>query len=285
MLQTLKRLVIGRPIATVDEGHQRLPKKVALPVFASDALSSTAYATDEILHVLLIGAGIGAAAWSKLVPIAVIVAVLLVIVITSYRQTIFAYPLGGGSYMVSKDNLGTIPSLVAASSLLVDYILTVAVSVAGGVLAMRSAFDFDQKWTVPICLLCVLLMTLANLRGLKESGALFAPPTYLYVLSLMTLIVVGLWRVFVTKSLDEIDPASVSEEAVELSKGTQALSIMMFLKAFSSGAVALSGVEAISDGVQAFKKPESKNAASTIVVMGAILGTCFLGVSILASHL
>ena len=285
MLQTLKRLVIGRPIATVDEGHQRLPKKVALPVFASDALSSTAYATDEILHVLLIGAGIGAAAWSKLVPIAVIVAVLLVIVITSYRQTIFAYPLGGGSYMVSKDNLGTIPSLVAASSLLVDYILTVAVSVAGGVLAMRSAFDFDQKWTVPICLLCVLLMTLANLRGLKESGAVFAPPTYLYVLSLMTLIVVGLWRVFVTKSLDEIDPASVSEEAVELSKGTQALSIMMFLKAFSSGAVALSGVEAISDGVQAFKKPESKNAASTIVIMGTILGTCFLGVSILASHL
>lgn len=285
MFQSLKRLIIGRPIATADEGHQRLPKKVALPVFASDALSSTAYATDEILHVLLIVAGVGAAAFSKLVPIAVVVAILLVIVITSYRQTIHAYPGGGGSYMVSKDNLGTIPSLVAASSLLVDYILTVAVSVAGGVLAIRSAFGFDNKWTVPICLLCILGMTLMNLRGLKESGALFAPPTYIYIVSLLTLITVGLLRVFVFKNIDEIDPATVSEEAKELAEGTKSLSIMLFLKAFSSGAVALSGVEAISDGVQAFKKPEAKNAAATIVIMGGILGTCFLGVSILASHL
>lgn len=285
MFQSLKRLIIGRPIATADEGHQRLPKKVALPVFASDALSSTAYATDEILHVLLIVAGVGAAAFSKLVPIAIVVAILLVIVITSYRQTIHAYPGGGGSYMVSKDNLGTVPSLVAASSLLVDYILTVAVSVAGGVLAIRSAFGFDDRWTVPICLLCILVMTLMNLRGLKESGALFAPPTYIYILSLLALIVVGLLRVFVFKNIDEIDPATVSEEAKELAEGTKSLSIMLFLKAFSSGAVALSGVEAISDGVQAFKKPEAKNAATTIVVMGVILGTCFLGVSILASHL
>jgi amino acid transporter len=285
MLLPFKRLVIGRPIATADEGHQRLPKKVALPVFASDALSSTAYATDEILHVLLIGAGVGVAAFSKLVPIAIVVAVLLFIVITSYRQTIHAYPGGGGSYMVSKDNLGTIPSLVAASSLLVDYILTVAVSVAGGVLAIRSAFGFGSEWTVPICLVCVLGMTLANLRGLKESGALFAPPTYIYVLSLVTLIVVGLVRVFVFKNLDEIDPATVSKEAEELASGTKALGLMMLLKAFSSGAVALSGVEAISDGVQAFKKPEAKNASATIVIMGFILGTCFLGVSILASHL
>ena len=285
MFQSLKRLFIGRPIATADEGHQRLPKKVALPVFASDALSSTAYATDEILHVLLVSAAIGAAAYSKLVPIAIVVAVLLVIVITSYRQTIHAYPAGGGSYMVSKDNLGTIPSLVAASSLLVDYILTVAVSVAGGVLAIRSAFGFDSSWTVPICLVCVVLMTLANLRGLKESGALFAPPTYIYVVSLVALITVGLVRVFVLKNIDEIDPAKVSKEAEELAKGTGALGLMMLLRAFSSGAVALSGVEAVSDGVAAFKKPEAKNAAATITIMGVILGTCFLGISVLAAHL
>ena len=285
MLQSIKRLFIGRPIATADEGHQRLPKKVALPVFASDAISSTAYATDEILHVLLIGAGIGFAAFTRLVPLSIVVAVLLVIVVTSYRQTIHAYPSGGGSYIVSKENLGTIPSLVAGSSLLVDYILTVAVSVAGGVLAIRSAFGFDSKWTVPICLLCVLVMTLANLRGLKESGSLFAPPTYLYVGSLIVLIVVGLIRVFVLDNISPIDPETVSEEAVELAKGSAGLSLMMLLRAFSSGAVALSGVEAVSNGVPAFKKPESKNAATTIVIMATILGTCFLGISILASHL
>ncbi|MCB0956095.1 MAG: APC family permease, partial [Ilumatobacter sp.] len=216
MLTTLKRLVIGRPIATADEGHQRLPKKVALPVFASDAISSTAYATDEILIVLVGAATIGYSAFNYLVPIAIVVAVLLAIVVTSYRQTIHAYPNGGGSYVVSKENLGTIPSLVAGSSLLVDYILTVAVSVAGGVLAIRSAFGFDNKWTVPVCLACVLLMTLANLRGLKESGALFAPPTYIYIISLIALIVVGLVRVFVLKNIDQIDPAKVSKEAEEL---------------------------------------------------------------------
>ena len=285
MLTTLKRLVIGRPIATADEGHQRLPKKVALPVFASDAISSTAYATDEILIVLVGAATIGYSAFNYLVPIAIVVAVLLAIVVTSYRQTIHAYPNGGGSYVVSKENLGTIPSLVAGSSLLVDYILTVAVSVAGGVLAIRSAFGFDNKWTVPVCLACVLLMTLANLRGLKESGALFAPPTYIYIISLIALIVVGLVRVFVLKNIDQIDPAKVSKEAEELAKGTKSLGLMMLLRAFSSGAVALSGVEAVSNGVPAFKKPESKNAAATITIMAVILGSCFLGISVLANHL
>jgi len=187
--------------------------------------------------------------------------------------------------VVSKENLGVIPALIAGSSLLVDYILTVAVSVAGGVLAIRSAFGFDRKWTVPICLLCVLLMTLANLRGLKESGSLFAPPTYIYVVSLVALIVVGLVRVFILKNINQINPAKVSEEAKELSEGTKGLGLMMLLRAFSSGAVALSGVEAVSNGVPAFKKPESKNAASTIVAMGVILGTCFIGISVLAAHL
>jgi amino acid transporter len=284
MLQSLKRLVIGRPIATIDEGHQRLSKKIALPVFASDAISSTAYATDEILVVLLLQAHVGSLAWGPIVPIAIIVCVLLVIVVLSYRQTIHAYPSGGGSYIVSKENLGVVPSLVAGSSLLVDYILTVAVSVAGGVLAIRTATGFDPKWTVPVCLLCVLVMTLANLRGVKESGALFAGPTYFYILMLVILIGTGLYRIFV-QHVGPIPESMLSEEAIEASKATSSLGLYMLLRAFSSGAVALSGVEAVSNGVPAFKKPESKNAASTLMVMGGILGTCFLGVSILASHL
>jgi amino acid transporter len=284
MFQSLKRLIIGRPIATADEGHQRLSKKIALPVFASDAISSTAYATDEILVVLLLQAYVGEKAWGPIVPIAIIVCVLLVIVVASYRQTIHAYPSGGGSYIVSKENLGTIPSLVAGSSLLVDYILTVSVSVAGGVLAIRTATGLGHEWTVPLCLVCVVVMTLANLRGVKESGALFAGPTYFYVVMLIILICTGLYRIFV-QHVGPIPESMLSEEAIEASKLTGGLGLYMLLRAFSSGAVALSGVEAVSNGVPAFKKPESKNAASTLVVMAVILGTCFLGVSILASHL
>ena len=154
-MAALKRILIGRPISSADEHHQRLSKKIALPVFASDAISSTAYATDEILVVLLLQAGIGGAAFGPLVPIAIVVCVLMAIVVTSYRQTIMAYPSGGGAYIVSRENLGVTPSLVAGSALLVDYILTVAVSVAGGVLAIRTATGFDTKWTVPVCLACV----------------------------------------------------------------------------------------------------------------------------------
>jgi amino acid transporter len=284
MFQSLKRLFIGRPIATVDEGHQRLSKKIALPVFASDAISSTAYATDEILVVLLLQANVGSKAWGPITPIAIIVCVLLVIVVLSYRQTIHAYPSGGGSYIVSKENLGVVPSLIAGSSLLVDYILTVAVSVAGGVLAIRTATGLGHNWAVPLCLLCVVVMTLANLRGVKESGALFAGPSYFYVVMLIILIGTGFYRIFV-QHVGPIPESMLSEEAIEASKATGALGLYMLLRAFSSGAVALSGVEAVSNGVPAFKKPESKNAASTLVTMAAILGTCFLGVSILASHL
>jgi amino acid transporter len=278
-----KRLLIGKPIATSEEGHQRLRKRIALPVFASDAISSTAYATDEILIVLLIQAQIGHKAWGLLVPLAIVVAILLTIVVISYRQTIYAYPSGGGSYVVSRENLGEIPSLVAGASLLTDYILTVAVSVAGGVLAIQSAFGFDSNWRVPICLGLIVIMTLANLRGLKESGALFAPPTYLYVIMLMLLIVVGLYRIYV-QHVGPIPLDLLSDEARELAGHSKDLAFLMLLRAFSSGAVALSGVEAVSNGVPAFRKPESKNASMTIAIMGAILGTCFLGVSILASH-
>ncbi len=286
----IKRILLGRPLATHEEEHQRLRKRIALPVFASDAISSTAYATDEILLVLLGQAAIGAAAWRYLTPLAVVVCVLLTIVVLSYRQTIYAYPSGGGSYIVSKENLGTNPALVAGASLLVDYILTVSVSVSAGVLAITSAVPSLGQHRVLICLGMVLLMMLANLRGLKESGAIFAPPTYVYIGSLMLMIAVGLYRVYF-KDLGPIDvdaliaKGDLSTEAREFSEGTKTLGLLLLLRAFSSGAVALSGVEAVSNGVPAFKKSESKNAAITIAVMGAILGSSFLGVSILAAHL
>ncbi len=280
----LKELLIGKPISSEEQEHQRLRKLIALPIFASDAISSTAYATDEILVVLLLQAGVGAAAFKPLIPIAIIVCVLMAIVVMSYRQTIHAYPSGGGAYVVSRENLGIVPSLVAGSSLLVDYILTVAVSVAGGVLAIRTATGFDHKYTVPVCLLCVLMMTVVNLRGVKESGAAFAGPTYFYILMLLILLITGLYRVFF-QHLGPIPERLLSKDAIEIAKKTNVLSLYMLLRAFSSGAVALSGVEAVSNGVPSFQKPESKNAATTLVWMGGILGVCFLGVSVLASRL
>jgi amino acid transporter len=283
-MAALKRLLIGRPISSADEHHQRLSKKIALPVFASDAISSTAYATDEILVVLLLQAGIGASAFDPLVPIAIVVCVLMAIVVISYRQTIMAYPSGGGAYIVSRENLGVTPSLVAGAALLVDYILTVAVSVAGGVLAIRTATGFDTRWTVPVCLACVFVMTVMNLRGVKESGAAFAGPTYFYIAMLIILIVTGLYRIFV-EHVGPIPDTILSDEAREVRDGAKSLGLLMLLRAFSSGAVALSGVEAVSNGVPAFRKPESKNAATTLMWMGAILGSCFFGVSVLASHL
>ncbi len=283
-MASIKKFLIGEAISSEEEQHQRLSKKIALPVFASDAISSTAYATDEILWVLVGGAGAGVAAFRPLLPIAIIVSVLLVIVVISYRQTIMAYPSGGGAYIVSRENLGVMPALVAGSALLTDYILTVSVSVAGGVLAMRTAFGFSQSWAVPLCLICVFIMTVMNLRGVKESGAAFAGPTYFYITMLLILIGTGFYRIFV-QHVGPIPAHILSEEANHLSHGTKAMSIYMLLRAFSSGAVALSGVEAVSNGVPAFEKPESKNASITLMWMGGILGSCFLGVSILAAHL
>jgi amino acid transporter len=280
----LKRILIGQPIASSEEHHQRLSRLIALPVFASDAISSTAYATDEILVVLLLQAKIGSKAWGPIIPIAIVVCVLLAIVVLSYRQTIHAYPSGGGSYIVSRENLGEIPSLIAGSSLLVDYILTVSVSVAGGVLAIKTATGFSSRWTVPVCLLCVLVMTLMNLRGVKESGAAFAGPTYFYIVMLVILILTGLYRIFV-QHVGPIPDSILSKDAKEVRDLGKSLGLYMLLRAFSSGAVALSGVEAVSNGVPAFRKPEAKNAAITLGWMGAILGTCFFGVSVLASRL
>src|SRR3954464_12584762 len=284
MFDVAKQILVGRPLANTQMEEQKISKTIALAVFSSDAISSTAYATEEILFVTAIGASSLALGLNTLIPISIAVATLLTIVAFSYRQTIYAYPSGGGSYVVSRENLGETPSLIAGASLLTDYTLTVAVSVAGGVLAIQSAFGFSSEYRVPIGLALIVLMTVANLRGLKESGALFAPPTYLYTIMLMLLIVVGCFRIFV-QHLGPIPLADLSPEARELAAGTKSLGILLLLRAFSSGAVALSGVEAVSNGGPAFRRPESKNAASTIAVMGVILGSCFLGVSVLAAHL
>jgi amino acid transporter len=281
--RSVKRLVVGRPLATDDEQHQRLGKVTALAVFASDAISSTAYASEEILLVLVPATGL-TIALHQLIPISLIVMALLIVVITSYRQTIYAYPNGGGSYVVSRENLGVMPSLVAGASLLVDYILTVAVSVSAGVAAIISAFPTLLPERVLLCLAFVIIMTVANLRGLKESGRLFAGPTYVYVFSLGVLILVGLTRVF-TGHLNSLPP---NEEAIAVISGNTelaGLTLLLFLRAFSSGAVALTGIEAISNGVPAFRRPESRNASITLVVMGSILGIYFFGISVLANQL
>jgi len=279
----LKRVLVGRPLATTEQEHQRIPKTVALAVFSSDAISSTAYATEEILFVTALGASSLVLGLDVLVPIAIGVGVLLAIVVTSYRQTIFSYPNGGGSYVVSRENLGETPSLVAGASLLVDYILTVAVSISAGVAAIVSipAFDNLQDDRVVLGLVLIALISVANLRGIKESGRLFAAPTYIYIGILAALVGYGLVRTY----FGDLDPVPFDQEQFE---GTRAaggsLGLFLILKGFSSGAVALTGVEAISNGVPAFRRPESRNAATTLVLMGGILGSLFFGVSVLASH-
>ena len=279
---SLKRFLIGKPIASSEDAHHRLSKKIALPVFASDAISSTAYATEEILIVFLSLAAVGLTAFDNLVPISILVILLLAIVVSSYRQTIYAYPKGGGSYVVSRENLGRSPSLVAGASMLVDYILTVAVSVSAGVAAIVSAFENLAPYRVELCVGFIFLVTLANLRGIKESGALFAPPTYLYVVSLASLIIVGLYKVY----FQDLGPIDHSDAyAQELLSGQKTLTLFFFLKAFSSGAVALTGIEAVADGVPAFEKPEAKNASKTLMWMAVILGTSFFGLSVLAQKI
>ncbi|MGH9281752.1 MAG: APC family permease, partial [Acidimicrobiales bacterium] len=279
-----KRLLVGRPLSTAEADHQRLPKSIALATFSSDPISSTAYATEEILFVTAVGGSSLALGLSKLIPMAVAVAVLLAIVVVSYRQTIFAYPSGGGAYIVSRENLGQYPALVAAASLLVDYILTVAVSVSAGVAAIISldAFRGLENQRVALCLFSVVLLTAGNLRGIKESGRIFAAPTYIYIVTLSLMVGYGLFREF----FGHVDPVPFDpERAEDVRQLGGSLSLFLVLRGFSSGAVALSGVEAISNGVPAFRRPEAKNAATTLTVMGFILGTLFLGVSVLAHHL
>jgi amino acid transporter len=287
MLDGLKRVFVGRPLATAEQEHQRLIKLIALAVFSSDAISSTAYATEEILHVTAVEPSSLELGLSVLVPIAIAVAILLAIVATSYRQTIFAYPSGGGSYVVSRENLGENPSLVAGASLLVDYILTVAVSISAGVAAIVSIPEFEslREHRVGLGLGLIAIITLVNLRGVKESGRLFAVPTYAYIVMVTLLIGYGLGK-SMFGWFGGIEPITFDPELAEdvvATGGT--LSLFLILKGFSSGAVALTGVEAISNGVPAFRRPESKNAAATLVGMALILGSLFFGVSVLAHRL
>ena len=284
-MSALKRVLVGRPIATEEQDHQRIPKSIALAVFSSDAISSTAYATEEILFVTALGASSLALGLSTLVPIAIGVAILLAIVVTSYRQTIFAYPKGGGSYMVTKENLGRYPSLLAGASLLIDYILTVAVSISAGVAAIISipALQGLRDQRVLIGLFLIAMITVANLRGIKESGRVFAGPTYVYIGMLSLLVGYGLFREYFGTPLERIAFKPEDFEGTLASGGN--LTLFLILKGFSSGAVALTGIEAISDGVPVFRKPAARNAANTLLLMGLILGSLFFCMSWLAHHL
>ncbi len=266
----LKRLIVGKPMPLAQARHERLSKTVALAVFSSDALSSVAYATEEILLVLVLA---GAAAAHLLVPISVAIAALLVVVVVSYQQTVHAYPSGGGSYIVARANLGPTPGLIAAAALLIDYVLTVSVSVAAGVAALTSALPSLHAHRVALGVSFIALIAFANLRGVRESGRVFAVPTYLFVGTFGVMVATGLWR-WLGGDLVPLSPRPV--------EGAVPLTWFLVLRAFSSGCTALTGVEAISNGVPAFKPGEAKNASITMGWMAGILGTLFLGITVLA---
>lgn len=286
MATAIKRLLVGRALRTEQAIHERLTKKTALAVFSSDALSSTAYATEEILLVLAVAAAAtNGASFSYVVPVSIGIAVLLGIVATSYRQTIHAYPSGGGAYIVAKENLGTTPGLIAGASLLVDYVLTVSVSIAAGVAAITSAAQGTRyAWVtdhkVILCLIFIAFIAIANLRGVRESGALFATPTYVFVVSFLFMIAFGFFHYFTYGGAAPVPSA----EELKTAEGykLQPLTLFLLLGAFSNGCAALTGIEAISNGVQAFKKPEARNAATTLAWMALLLTTMFLGTSVMA---
>jgi len=270
-----KTKLLGQPLDNDQLAHERLGKPTALAVFASDALSSTAYASEEILRVLV--PAIGVLAFARVLPITLAMVVVLVILMFSYRQTIKAYPSAGGAYIVTKDNLGLMPAQVAGVALLTDYILTVAVSVSAGVAALYSAFPAVRSYRVPVALAFIAVIAWGNLRGVKESGRLFALPTYGFLLSIFFMIGMGIFRAVFGGGLDHVPMAD--PEALQ---ATEAAGLFLILHAFASGGAAMTGVEAISNGVPAFKPPEWKNARSTLMVMGTCLGIMFVGISWMA---
>jgi amino acid transporter len=292
MATSVKRFIVGNPLRSEQAAHERLAKKTALAVYSSDALSSVAYSTEAILLVLLAA---GSVAIGYLVPIVIGITLLLAILALSYRQTIHAYPNGGGAYIVAKDNLGTTAGLIAGASLLVDYILTVAVSVSAGVAAITSAaqgtrFGYLEDHRVAICLGFVAFIATINLRGVRESGAIFAGPTYLFIFSMIALVVVGFVHYYMT---GQVMPTPPSDQInVDPSIGTTPHGLLtggaviwLVLRAFASGCTALTGVEAISNGIPSFKQPESKNAATTLTWMAAIMTVMILGTGFLAYKL
>jgi len=284
-MASLKRLLVGSPIRTARLAHERLSKKVALAIFASDALSSTAYATEQILLVLAAAYMAGQSyAFGTVVPISVAISLLLVVVTLSYRQTIHAYPSGGGAFIVAKENLGTIAGLIAGASLLVDYVLTVSVSVAAGVEAITSAvlgtrFGGLHEHRVLLCLFFIAFITVANLRGVREAGAMFAAPSYAFIFSFLILIGYGLLRYFLHPDL--VAPQNDVDLKIAEGYGPQPLHLFLILGAFANGCAALTGIEAISNGVTAFKQPEAKNAATTLGYMALLLVVMFVGASVL----
>ncbi len=269
----LKRWLVGLPLKTAQAVHERLSKRLALAVFSSDALSSVAYATEEILLVLVLA---GSAAVSASIPVSLAIIGLLAILTMSYRQIIFEYPNGGGAYIVAKSNLGDWAGLTAAAALMIDYVLTVAVSVAAGIAALTSALPSLFAYRESLCLLAIILVVMVNLRGVRESGKIFATPTYVFIGSILLMLLVGLAQFVLGKSPGSIGTGAATPAAVE------GLTVFLLLRAFSSGCTALTGVEVISNGVSAFKPPEPKNAAITMIGMAVILGTLFIGISLLA---
>ncbi|MAS37907.1 MAG: hypothetical protein CL610_28185 [Anaerolineaceae bacterium] len=279
-MNDFKRVLIGKPFPTSQEIHERLDKVRGLAVFASDPISSNAYATEAIMGVLIV---LGSSALSLTLPLAMGVAALVLMVIFSYIQTILHYPDGGGAYTVAKDNLGRIPSLLAAGALLTDYILTVSVSVSAGVRAVTSAVPEAYDYRVAIALIAIALITWINLRGVRESGTIFAFPTYAFVIGVLVTIVVGLVRHF---QILGAAPLPLHEEFIQPAETFTGFAyIWLLLRAFAGGCTALTGIEAISNGVKAFKPPESKNAAMTMVAMGVIAMSLFLGITFLATHM
>ncbi len=276
-LRGIRTRLIGRPISTHREQHERLTKLKALAIFSSDNISSSAYATEEMMRILVLA---GISSFSLVMPITLVIAAILAIVATSYRQTIKAYPEGASSYIVASDNLGAVSGLVAASALLIDYVLTVAVSVSAGVAAVTSVAPGLFPDRVAIAIGIVVILMLGNLRGIRESGSIFMAPTYLYIVSIAGLIGWGLFRAFV---LHDLGTFSAPAGWLKAEEATTVLSLFLVLRAFSSGAAALTGVEAISDGVPAFKKPEWRNARTTLTWAAVIFGSLFLGISLLAS--
>ncbi|MEM4397697.1 MAG: amino acid permease, partial [Candidatus Woesearchaeota archaeon] len=270
LFEKLKKFIIGEALPNWEYKHQRLSKKIALAIFSSDALSSVAYATEEILLVL-ITAGIFALSYS--LPISLIIVFLLLILIISYRQTITAYPNGGGAYIVAKDNLGEKPGLIAAASLLMDYILTVAVSVAAGVAALTSAFPELLRYKIMIALIVIFFIMIMNLKGVKESGIVFAIPTYMFLFSFLVMIFIGFIKYF-TGNIESLPHTEIAFSS--------SVSLFLLMRAFSSGCAALTGVEAISNGVPAFKKPESENAKKTLTIMAFFLSFLFFGITFLS---
>ena len=275
--RSLSHWFIGRPLSTADAPHQTIGKGVGLAVFASDALSSTAYATQEILGVLTVA---GAAALGYVFPISIAIVILLLIVTISYEQTIHAYPGGGGAYIVSRDNLGEAPAQVAGAALLMDYILTVAVSISSGVAQIVSAYPALDTFRIQIAVAAVLIIMLINLRGVKESGAAFAVPTYFFIVMMFITVGIGIFRALTGSLGTVVDPPEM-----HITHTIAPITAFLLLHAFSNGTTALTGVEAISNGITAFKEPRSRNAGLTLIWMSIILGTLFLGISYLTGQI